>query len=82
MVDHNGRCFSIYAYLLPHLNQGPPYDATNFNLNPDNAPPAALAGGAMLQPEKTTTLHQPRLPPVSQRLLRPARRKNTIATSV
>jgi Tfp pilus assembly protein PilE len=44
MVDHNGRCFSAYAYLLPHLDQGPIYNATNFNLNPDNAPtPPSLA---------------------------------------
>ena len=35
-VDHNGRCFSAYAYLLPHLDQYPIYNATNFNLNPDN----------------------------------------------
>jgi type II secretory pathway pseudopilin PulG len=37
-VDHNGRCFSAYAYLLPYFDQVPIYNATNFNLNPDNAP--------------------------------------------
>jgi prepilin-type N-terminal cleavage/methylation domain-containing protein len=56
MVDHNSRCFSGYAYLLPHLNQGPVYNATNFNLNPDNAPSASLAGENGLQPENTTAL--------------------------
>jgi type II secretory pathway pseudopilin PulG len=40
-VDHNGRCFAAYAYLLPFLDQGPLYNATNFDLNPDNAPNAA-----------------------------------------
>jgi prepilin-type N-terminal cleavage/methylation domain-containing protein/prepilin-type processing-associated H-X9-DG protein len=56
LVDHNGRCFSAYAYLLPHLDQGPLYNATNFLLNPDNAPSAALAGENGLQPENTTAL--------------------------
>jgi prepilin-type N-terminal cleavage/methylation domain-containing protein len=35
MVDHNGRCFSAYAYLLPFLDQGSIYNATNFLLNWD-----------------------------------------------
>jgi prepilin-type N-terminal cleavage/methylation domain-containing protein/prepilin-type processing-associated H-X9-DG protein len=55
-VDHNGRCFSAYAYLLPHLDQVPIYNATNFNLNPDNAPDATAAGETVLQPENTTCL--------------------------
>src|SRR3954453_16509833 len=37
LIDHNGRCYSAYAYLLSHLDQGPLYNAINFNLNPDNA---------------------------------------------
>ena len=56
MVDHNGRCFSAYAYLLPHLDQGPIYNATNFNLNPDNAPNATVAGENGLEPANTTSL--------------------------
>ena len=56
LVDHNGRCFSAYAYLLYHLDQGPIYNATNFNLNPDNAPNATVAGENVLQPENTTCL--------------------------
>ncbi len=56
MVDHNGRCFAAYAYLLPYMDQGPLYNATNFNLNPDNAPSAAVAGENGLQPENTTSL--------------------------
>jgi prepilin-type N-terminal cleavage/methylation domain-containing protein len=55
-VDHNGRCFSAYAYLLPYLDHGPIYNATNFNLNPDNAPNATVAGENGLQPENTTCL--------------------------
>ena len=55
-VDRNGRCFSAYAYLLPHLDQVPIYNATNFNLNPDNAPNATAAGETVLQPENTTCL--------------------------
>src|SRR5215472_1381570 len=55
-VDHNGRCFSAYAYLLPHLELGPLYNATNFSLNPDNAPNASVAGENGLQPENTTSL--------------------------
>jgi prepilin-type N-terminal cleavage/methylation domain-containing protein/prepilin-type processing-associated H-X9-DG protein len=55
-IDHNGRCFSAYAYLLPHLEQVPIYNATNFNLNPDNAPNATAAGETVLQPENTTCL--------------------------
>src|SRR5277367_1962880 len=34
-IDHNGRCFSAYAYMLPHLDLYPIYNAINFNLNPD-----------------------------------------------
>src|SRR3954469_18586056 len=34
MMDHNGRCYSAYAYLLPYLDQGPLYNAVNFHLNP------------------------------------------------
>jgi prepilin-type N-terminal cleavage/methylation domain-containing protein len=49
MVDDNGRCFSAYAYLLPHLDQGALYSATNFNLNPDNAPSTSLANENGLQ---------------------------------
>jgi prepilin-type N-terminal cleavage/methylation domain-containing protein/prepilin-type processing-associated H-X9-DG protein len=56
MIDHNGRCHSAYAYLLPHLDQGPLYNAINFLLNPDNAPSAAVAGENGLQPENTTAL--------------------------
>jgi prepilin-type processing-associated H-X9-DG protein len=56
LVDHNGRCYSAYAYLLPYMDQGPLYDATNFSLNPDNAPSAATAGESGLQPENTTVL--------------------------
>jgi prepilin-type N-terminal cleavage/methylation domain-containing protein/prepilin-type processing-associated H-X9-DG protein len=55
-IDHNGRCFSAYAQLLPHLDLAPLYNATNFNLNPDNAPSAAVAGENGLQPENTTAL--------------------------
>ena len=55
-IDHNGRCFSAYAYVLPHLDQNPIYNATNFNLNPDNAPTATSAGETFLQPENTTCL--------------------------
>jgi prepilin-type N-terminal cleavage/methylation domain-containing protein/prepilin-type processing-associated H-X9-DG protein len=58
-IDHNGRCFSAYAYLLPHLEQGPIYNAINFNLNPDNAPNTTLAGENGLQPENTTALNTP-----------------------
>jgi prepilin-type N-terminal cleavage/methylation domain-containing protein len=57
MIDHNGRCYSAYAYLLPHLDQGPLYNAVNFLLNPDNAPSAAVAGENGLQPENTTALY-------------------------
>jgi type II secretory pathway pseudopilin PulG len=56
LVDHNGRCFSAYAYLLPFLDQGPLYNAINFNLNPDNAPNASVAGENGLKPENTTAL--------------------------
>jgi prepilin-type N-terminal cleavage/methylation domain-containing protein len=56
-VDHNGRCFSAYAYLLPYLEHRPVYDAINFDLNPDNAPSAAVAGENGLQPENTTCLY-------------------------
>ena len=56
-VDHNGRCFAAYAYLLPFLEQSSLYSATNFNLNPDNAPDSAVAGENGLQPENTTTLY-------------------------
>jgi prepilin-type N-terminal cleavage/methylation domain-containing protein/prepilin-type processing-associated H-X9-DG protein len=55
-VDHNGRCYSAYAYLLPHLDQAPIYNATNFGLNPDNTPNASVAGENGLQPENTTCL--------------------------
>ena len=54
LVDHNGRCFSAYAYLLPFLDLAPLYYATNFNLNPDNAPNAAVAGENGLRPRNTT----------------------------
>jgi prepilin-type N-terminal cleavage/methylation domain-containing protein len=55
-IDHNGRCWSAYAYLLPYLDQVPIYNATNFNLNPDNAANATAAGETVLQPENTTCL--------------------------
>jgi prepilin-type N-terminal cleavage/methylation domain-containing protein/prepilin-type processing-associated H-X9-DG protein len=55
-IEHNGRCFSAYAYLLPHLDQSPIYNATNFNLNPDNAANASVEGENGLQPENTTCL--------------------------
>jgi prepilin-type N-terminal cleavage/methylation domain-containing protein len=56
-VDHNGRCFSAYAYLLPHLDHWPIYNATNFNLNPDNAPNTAVTGENGLEPANTTSLY-------------------------
>jgi prepilin-type N-terminal cleavage/methylation domain-containing protein len=56
-VDHNGRCYAAYAYLLPYLEQSSLYNATNFNLNPDNAPNSAVAGENGLQPENTTALY-------------------------
>ena len=56
-VDHNGRCISAYAYLLPHLDQAPIYNATNFNLNPDNAPNTTLAGENGFEPAITTSLY-------------------------
>lgn len=56
LVNHNGRCFAAYAYLLPFLDQGPLYNSTNFNLNPDNAPNASVAGENGLEPENTTAL--------------------------
>jgi len=33
----NGRCFSAYAYLLPHLEQGILYNQINFTSGPDTA---------------------------------------------
>ena len=56
-IDRNGRCFSAYAYLLPYMGQGPLYNAANFDLNPDNAPTAAVAGENGLQAENTTVLY-------------------------
>ena len=56
-VDHNGRCYAAYAYLLPYLEQTSLYNATNFNLNPDNAPNSSVAGENGLQPENTTALY-------------------------
>jgi prepilin-type N-terminal cleavage/methylation domain-containing protein/prepilin-type processing-associated H-X9-DG protein len=56
MIDFNGRCFSAYAYLLPYLEQPALYGSINFNLNPDNAPSAAVAGENGLQPENTSAL--------------------------
>ena len=56
-VDHNGRCYAAYAYLLPYLEQSSLYNATNFNLNPDNAPNSSVAGENGLQPENTTALY-------------------------
>ncbi len=56
MVDNNGRCFSAYAYLLPFLEQAPMANAINYNLNPDNAPNAALAGENGLEPANTTAI--------------------------
>ncbi|MHB1556263.1 MAG: DUF1559 family PulG-like putative transporter [Isosphaeraceae bacterium] len=56
LINANGRCFSAYAYLLPFLDQVPLYNATNYLLNPETNPNAALAGEAGLQPENTTTL--------------------------
>jgi prepilin-type N-terminal cleavage/methylation domain-containing protein len=56
MVDHNGRCFSAYAYLLPFLEQAPLANAINYNLNPDNAPNSALAGENGLEPANTTAI--------------------------
>ena len=58
-IDHNGRCFSAYAYLLPHMEQVTVYNSINFNLNPDNAPDAAVAGENGLQAENTTALYTP-----------------------
>ena len=71
-VDHNGRCFSAYAYLLPHLEQVPIYNAINFNLNPDNAP-NATARGRDRPPagEHDLPVHEPRSPPVPERLFVP-----------
>lgn len=36
--DGHGRCFSAFAFLLPYLDQGNLYQATNFSLNPETAP--------------------------------------------
>lgn len=33
----NGRCFSAYAYLLPHIEQGSLYSQINFTNGPDTA---------------------------------------------
>ena len=49
-------CYAAYAYLLPYLDQSSLYNATNFNLNPDNAPNSSVAGENGLQPENTTAL--------------------------
>jgi prepilin-type N-terminal cleavage/methylation domain-containing protein len=59
MFDRNGRCYSAYAYLLPHLEQVSLSNAINFSLNPDNAPTTAQAGENGLQPENTTALNTP-----------------------
>ena len=60
MVDYNGRCFAAYAYLLPYMDQGPLYNATNFNLNPDNRPrprsPARTASSPRIQRHFLQTL--------------------------
>jgi prepilin-type N-terminal cleavage/methylation domain-containing protein len=50
-VDHNGRCFSAYAYLLPHLDQGviwiygaPGHSMYN-HVRPPNDPGVDCRGG-------------------------------------
>ena len=53
LVPLNGRCYSAYAYLLPHLEQGNIYNVVDFNSSPDiipgtNAFPTSLFP-AMLQ---------------------------------
>ena len=35
-VNGQGHCFSAYAHLLPHLDQGPLYNQINFSANPDD----------------------------------------------
>src|ERR1700724_2586602 len=35
-VNGQGHCFSAYAHLLPHLDQGPVYNQINFSANPDD----------------------------------------------
>ena len=83
MVDNNGRCFSAYAYMLPFLDQGPLYNAINFNLNPDNAPNAAVAGENGLQPENTTALvHEPERSALPERLLVAADRTSRRCTTI
>ncbi len=61
----SGRCFSAYAYLLPNLDRGSIYNATNFNLKSLTTPPMPnTAGETFLQPENTTCLFTPRTSPV------------------
>jgi len=55
MVDHNAQCFSVCAYVLPHLDQRPIDDAPNFILNPDNVPDTTLAGEHRLEPANART---------------------------
>lgn len=45
-TDGQGRCFSAYAHLLPHLDAGPLFKQINFNADPDNL---AVNGMAMSQ---------------------------------
>jgi prepilin-type processing-associated H-X9-DG protein len=59
LVDRNGRCFSAYAFLLPHLEQSALANAINYNLNPDDAPDSAQAGENGLQAENTTAIGTP-----------------------
>jgi prepilin-type N-terminal cleavage/methylation domain-containing protein len=59
LVDRNGRCFSAYSYLLPHLEQSALANAINYNLNPDNAPDSTRSGENGLQAENTTAIGTP-----------------------
>jgi len=35
LVNGNGRCYSAYAHILPHLEQGNAFHLINFNFNPE-----------------------------------------------
>ena len=39
----NGSCFSAFAYLMPHLDQGMIYEQINFNSGPDTAANDAMS---------------------------------------
>src|SRR5579872_1539102 len=50
MVNGQGHCFSAYAHLLPHLDQGPLYEQVNFSANPDVVPGANDVPTGMVLP--------------------------------